>query len=240
LKIKIYQIDLSRDTGGAAFSGLVSFSKRTGKTVPDGDIYDLVWEGTTGADDLEDVYDIFNNNIPEDFDGRSMSVSDIVEILEDEDTGDELIPGFYYCDSIGFARVDFKPPEQLDPEGSMNVLVVEPGKKPYPKRIKTGLKSLQDEVEGYIECVYPFDDPVALIVNEEGKINGMPLNRALREESGDIYDIIAGPFLVAGITDDDFCSLSDELTAKYSGLFESPELFISVGGRIHVLPDRTA
>ena len=39
----------------------------------------------------------------------------------------------------------------------MDVLVVEPGKVPYPKQIDSGLESLQKEVGGYIEATYPAD-----------------------------------------------------------------------------------
>lgn len=43
------------------------------------------------------------------------------------------------------------------------VLVVEPGRMPYVKEIDSGLKSLQSEVGGWIEAVYPFEEEVALI-----------------------------------------------------------------------------
>jgi hypothetical protein len=80
-------------------------------------------------------------------------------------------------------------------------------KEPYEKTIPSGLSSLQNEVGGMIQVVYPFEDPVGLICNDEGKINGMELNRALRTEEGEIYDIVAGTFLVAGLTEDNFGSL---------------------------------
>ena len=52
----------------------------------------------------------------------------------------------------------------------MNVLMVEPGKTPYETDIAPGLESLQKTVGGYIQEVYPFDDPVAIVCNEEGKL----------------------------------------------------------------------
>lgn len=122
----------------------------------------------------------------------------------------------------------------------IKVIYVEPGKRPYVKEIYSSLESLQHEVNGYIECVYPFDDPVGLIVNEEGKINCMELNRALREEDDTIYDIIAGPFIIVGLTDDSFCSLSDELIDKYTKQFYDPEIFVRVDGRIYALPVKDA
>ena len=39
-------------------------------------------------------------------------------------------------------------------------------------------------MDGYIEAIYPYDDPVALICGEEAKLEGKPLNRALRDEDG--------------------------------------------------------
>lgn len=81
----------------------------------------------------------------------------------------------------------------------MKVLRVEQYKPPFVKEIDPGLKSLQQEVGGWIQAVYPFEDDVALICNEEGKINGLELNRALRDENGEVLDAIAGPFLIVGI-----------------------------------------
>ena len=103
----------------------------------------------------------------------------------------------------------------------IKILKIEPGKKPEIKEIEDGLKSLQDEVQGDIEAVYPFDDNVGIICNEEGKINGMALNRALYDDDGEMYDIIAGPFLVVGLTEDSFSSLSDEMLSKYAGASET-------------------
>lgn len=122
-------------------------------------------------------------------------------------------------------------------ENGMTVLVVEPYKTPYVKNIEGGLESLQKEVGGYIEAMYSLeDDDAALICNEEGKINGMPLNRAMRDEDGDIYDIVAGTFLVVGLTEDDFGSLNREQLAKYCDFFREPEDFIMLNGKIITLP----
>ena len=100
----------------------------------------------------------------------------------------------------------------------MNVLMVEPGKVPYEKDIGDGLKAMQDAVGGYIQAVYPYEDPVALVCNEEGKIEGLPLNRALKTEEGEIYDIISGNFFICGLGEENFCSLSPELAEKFKRL----------------------
>ena len=116
------------------------------------------------------------------------------------------------------------------------MLVVEPDKKPYVKEIPSSLESLQNEVGGDIEAVYPFEEPVAIVCNEEGKMNGLPLNRALRDDSGEIYDIVAGTFLVTGLTDDSFGSLSPDLLRQFMTEFKMPEQFAKIGDRIVAIP----
>jgi hypothetical protein len=98
-------------------------------------------------------------------------------------------------------------------------------KEPYVKNISSELESLQHEVSGDIEVVYPFADPVGLICNDEGKLNGMELNRAMRMEDGQIYDIMAGKFLVVGLTEDSFRSLTEDEISKFTALYRQPEIF---------------
>ena len=97
----------------------------------------------------------------------------------------------------------------------ISVLVVEPEKKPYVKEISSGLSSLQKEVGGYIQAVYPYEEPVAIICDEEAKLKGSQLNRALRDEDGKIYDIVAGTFLIVGLGEEDFSSLTPEHTKQF-------------------------
>jgi hypothetical protein len=110
---------------------------------------------------------------------------------------------------------------------------VESIKKPYMKDIPSGLHSLQQEVGGYIEATYPYEDLVGLVCNEEGKLDGLPLNRAIYGVNGEMIDIIAGTFLIVGLSEDNFTSLPGELADKYAQLFESPEIFYSENGKIH-------
>lgn len=120
----------------------------------------------------------------------------------------------------------------------ITVIVVEPSKKPYVKEIENTLKSLQHEVDGYIQAVYPWEnDLVGLIADKEAKLTGKQLNRALQDETGNIYDIVAGTFLIVGLSEDDFCSLNNEQIEKFSRLFQTPELFIMGEDGIIVLPD---
>ena len=137
--------------------------------------------------------------------------------------------------SRAFAIRNGEAQEHAAPE-KMTVLVVEPMKEPYVKEIDPGLHSLQAEVGGDIGAAYPFRDPVALVCNDEGKLIGLDLNRGLRDENGELYDIMAGTFLVVGLGEEDFASLSPELAQKYMEHFRQPEQFISLGGQIIAIP----
>ena len=120
----------------------------------------------------------------------------------------------------------------------MQVVVVDPKKKPTVQDIDAGLESMQKIVGGSIQAIYPFDEPVALICNEEGKLLNLPLNRALRDKAGEVYDIISGTFfLCAAPTDSDhFAGLTDQQVKTYLERFAMPEMFLNVGGDLFVLP----
>lgn len=126
-----------------------------------------------------------------------------------------------------------EPIEQTD---MITVLMVQPGERPYETQIHTELEDLQSLVGGSIEVAYPFDDNVGLIMNEEGKIEGLPLNRALRDEDGDIYDIVAGPFMVVGLTEDNFGSLTKDQLKHYGEVFQQLEAFVKMGKSIMAIP----
>ena len=114
----------------------------------------------------------------------------------------------------------------------MKVLMVEPGKSPYETEIEGGLESLQAAVGGDIQATYPFDDLVGLICNDEGKLIGLPLNRALYDDEGHLYDIVPGNFLIVGLGEEDFTDLPADLMEKYTEHFKYPEKFFRLAGEI--------
>ena len=90
----------------------------------------------------------------------------------------------------------------------MIVLAIQPGKMPEQVELDGSLESMQAFVGGSIQAVYPFSDPVAIVCNDEGKLMGLEHNRALRDDSGNVYDILCGPFFICGLGDEDFASLA--------------------------------
>ena len=118
----------------------------------------------------------------------------------------------------------------------MNVLMVEPGKASYEMQIGSDLQSMQALVGGYIQAVYPFEQPVALVCNEYGKRDGLPFNRALRDSDGDVYDIVAGNFFIAGLGKSEFTDLPHELAEQFAERFRQPEMFLRMGDKIVAAP----
>lgn len=100
----------------------------------------------------------------------------------------------------------------------MRVIVVEPAKEPVVKEIGRDLASMQKVVGGLIQAIYPFDDMVAVVVNEEGKLEGLPWNRVLVDGEKPV-DVLVGTLFICGLSDGDFDSLSDDLVEKYMKKF---------------------
>ncbi len=145
----------------------------------------------------------------------------------------------YVLGAEDFSGVDIQVAEERElaaQKNTIDVLLIKPNEYPQKVTIGTELEDLQAAVGGYIEAIYPFDDEVGLVLNEEGKLNGLPLNRALYTEDHDIYDICAGDFLVVGLTGEDFGSLSPEMMEKYEAIFHQPETFIKMGRGVMAIP----
>lgn len=122
----------------------------------------------------------------------------------------------------------------------MKVLRVRPKHYPEVIDIDRSLESLQKEVEGPIQAVYPWDDEVALICNEDGKLHDdcmEKLNRTLDGPYGIPIDIIVGTFLIVGLTEDDFGELLPEFVEKYEKMFHQPRKFVTYTdseGKVHL------
>ena len=126
--------------------------------------------------------------------------------------------GDYVLTDEDYVGVDFKTTgeHELSEKKMLDVLLVKPNEHPRNVSIGAELEDLQQAVGGSIGASYPFaDDPVAIVYSDDGKLMGLPLNRALRDE--------------------DFASLTPELAQKYEQLFHQPEAFLKLGNRLLVL-----
>lgn len=147
--------------------------------------------------------------------------------------------GEHILDADNFTDVNFtvdaEREMQLEEPKKLDVLLVKPGMYPQQVQIESGLSALQQAVEGDIDAAYYFEEPVAIIVNDEGKLNGSELNRAICDQDGNIVDIIAGTFLVVGLDEENFGSLSPELMQKFEEKFHQPEMFVRMGKSVMTL-----
>lgn len=107
----------------------------------------------------------------------------------------------------------------------MNVLVVEPGMAPYEKEVN-GLKEMQATVGGLITVIYPYEEQVAIVSNDESILEGMPFNRSVEGGYGGIF----GTFFVCGLTEDDFCSLTPEQVERFKKKFHQAEILVGAKG----------
>lgn len=107
----------------------------------------------------------------------------------------------------------------------MDVLVVEPGYAPYEKSIN-GLDEMQATVGGLIQAIYPYEEQVAIVCNEEGLLHGLEFNRSV--PGG--YGGVVGTFFICGIGEEDFCSLTPEQMEKYRKEYHKAEILIGARG----------
>ena len=113
----------------------------------------------------------------------------------------------------------------------MKVLIVEPGKRPIKADIDHTLHNLQQVVGGYIQAIYPWDDPVALVCDEEGLLKQQEFNLYVAPEAA-----IFGTFFICGLGEEDFADLTDDLMDKYAAMFHRPEALIATPMGYVILP----
>ena len=121
MKIKIYQINSDRDRNTVKFLQYKHLDNFQETKDINAFIYDEVFSGDVDCENLEDIYRKFNTEGHPLHRGHSLSVSDVV-VTKD---------GAYYCDSVGFQKVDFDQSLTQKPENVMTVVYVEPHKAPY-------------------------------------------------------------------------------------------------------------
>lgn len=140
MNIIIYQISSERDENRVCFMGLDSLAHFQGSEQIDSSIYDKVYEGEVACANLEDVYQMFNLDHPANYRGRSLSVSDVVEV----NGAARVEPGFYFCNSIGFQKVTFEPEKAQQPkQNAIRVVLLEPGKLAQVTAIDASLSGME-------------------------------------------------------------------------------------------------
>lgn len=102
MKITLYQMICEFDTDRLCFMPLSHIKCAYGDGFP-AHLYESVYSGEFEAEHLDDIFYIFNQAFPDDFRGRSMSVSDVVEVIKSPTES-----AFYYCDTpFGYPEIEF-------------------------------------------------------------------------------------------------------------------------------------
>ena len=207
MKIKLYRINADRDVNRVKYSGLSRTMQYQRSPKISSEIYDRVFSGDLECENLNDVCKLLSKAHSR---CRGLFVSDITEVIEGEKST------FWFCDLTGFQRVDFEPEKACTPENLIRILMIEPHRVPYESEIINTLGCLQSAVLGDLECTDNYDGTIT-ITNADGKYRGLEGNRRMG------FDVIAGPFFIAGDGGDCLCSLGDEQVQKYSEMFAVPE-----------------
>lgn len=105
----------------------------------------------------------------------------------------------------------------------MKVLMVEPGAAPYEKELN-GLHEMQAAVGGLIQAIYPFEDKVAVVCDDEGMLKPNEFNRSMPGGYGGVF----GPFFVCGLGEDDFTSLTPQQMEVYKKQFHHAEILLGI------------
>ena len=217
MRIRVFQIDDSRDSKNLMFSSHEAVMKSAGV---DAEIYRQVYGGVVNCSDLEGVFSVCNTDFPAGYYGRSLSVSDVVEICDGEQKG------FYYCDVVGFQKIDFDI-SKVNRSDMLRILICETGKEPCEAEIRDELEAKQSVVGGLIEPVYfTRNDKVLVYCDEEFLLKGYEPNRKV----GDT--IIHGTFMVVGNGENECgegieVSLTDEQINEYSKMFRYPLIYMT-------------
>ena len=110
---------------------------------------------------------------------------------------------------------------------TIKVLMLEPGNPARVAEIEASQEALEKTVQGAIQAIYPFEDPVCIICNDSGKTDHLPLCRILFGANHEIQDIICGPAFICGFDDEKFVSLNAAQIEKYMSKFLQPEWLLS-------------
>lgn len=102
MKITLYQMIPELDTDRLLYMAYDHIRCAYGEEFPS-HLYEAVYSGEFDAKRLDDIFLIFNHDFPDDYRGRSMSVSDVLEVIKSPDES-----MFYYCDSpAGYKEIKF-------------------------------------------------------------------------------------------------------------------------------------
>ena len=211
MRIKIYQINDSNNK-----NHFMSYDSTMANGGIDESAYKNVFHGDVDCSDLEEVYTLFNTERVPTHQGYSLSISDVIEVI---DSDNEMLRGkCFFCDSSGFKLIDFDTGKCEEMSG-LKCIYITPHNSPIELNLEINeYKVLRDAVKGMIEITHPFYDNIAIVGNDEAKLINMEGNRRVGKS------IYAGPILIVGDNGgEDFTALTQKQADRYMERFAQPE-----------------
>lgn len=104
----------------------------------------------------------------------------------------------------------------------IKTILVKPQTPPAVVFMENRLENLQEAVGGYIDMLNLFDDDVDIILNDEGKLIGLPPNKILMY-NGKVIDMLSGNLLITGVDKNtgDTISIPEDKIDKYLKIFSN-------------------
>ena len=215
MRVKIYQIDSEKDEHAYRFAPLSYVEKRGGV---DPNIYKQVYYGDIDVNNLESLYIRLNeDDRPPLYQGTSLSVSDVVEVFDSEDSNADS--KCFYVDSVGYKELDNFDTSLCEEMDGEKAVYITPHHTPLVLNMHINdYKDLSAAVGGLIELTHPFNDEACVIGNDEAKLIGMDGNRKIGQS------IYAGPILIVGDNgDENFIPLTNKQADFYADKFKEIE-----------------
>lgn len=114
----------------------------------------------------------------------------------------------------------------------MRVLMVRPNEHPVVMELERGLDAMYKALEcDTITATYPWEDPVALVTDDEGLFTEKQPCRYVK----DLQQPILGNFFICGLGNEDFADLPDCYVKKYMEMFWHPEMILMTPAGITVI-----
>ena len=227
MEICIFQIDHDRDQNRVSYLSMEKLPKFQGDSRVDSGIYNSVFRGIVECSTLEGVYYMFNVNHPEGYTGRSLSVSDVVQVI----SSPTVEPGFYFCESVGFQKIDFEPEKTHDMTNAIPVLLLEPGRVAKPILVNNTLEGIRKLIGGMIETT-SLPEGGTLICSAGKEFLSFPQNRAIKDASGKVLDVLVGTCLICGTKDGNFTGLTPDQMRHYKKKFQYPQKIFQRNGEL--------
>lgn len=184
MNVRIYQINMKRDSHNVAFMNYESLPKFQGSSEIDSSLYDKVFEGEVNCFTLKNSMRFSILNTPKDIKGGQcpypMWWRSLTGIREKATSTFATASVFRRLILSRKRRRSATASYRLPSRKKISVLLVPVGKSPIVKEIPNTYEAMKALVGGGgLDEYMPFEDDAAIVCNRDGKQENLPMNRAV-------------------------------------------------------------